>query len=76
VGLATELVQTGAAVLVVTEEPERAEGILNVTIGSIDRALAPAIAVLPSQLLAWRLAAIRGREPGTYRRATKVTTRE
>ena len=76
VGLATELVQTGAAVLVVTEEPERIDGVVNVTTGAIDRALAPAVSVLPSQLLAWRLAAIRGREPGTYRRATKVTTRE
>jgi glutamine---fructose-6-phosphate transaminase (isomerizing) len=76
VGLASELVQTGAAVLVVTEDPERIDGALNVATGAIDRALAPAVSLLPSQLLAWRLAAIRGREPGTYQRATKVTTRE
>src|SRR5580765_3372760 len=55
-----------AALIVATEEPERADGVVNVTTGSIDRALAPAVSVLPSQLLAWRLAAIRGREPGTY----------
>jgi len=51
-------------------------GALNVATGRLDRSLAPAVALMPSQLLAWRLATIRGREPGSYYRATKVTTRE
>jgi len=35
-----------------------------------------AVSILPVQLLAWRLAADRGRTPGAYTRASKVTTRE
>ena len=42
----------------------------------LDRALAPAVSIVPSQLLAWRLAALHGRRPGAYYRALKVTTRE
>ena len=88
VGLAGELLAAGVAVLLITEraeeEPAREpdgerrslEGALKVHTGPLDRALAPAVALLPSQLLAWRLASLRGREPGSYYRATKVTTRE
>jgi glucosamine--fructose-6-phosphate aminotransferase (isomerizing) len=76
VALAGELVAAGAGVLLVTEEDQSLEGALNVATGRLDRGLAPAVALVPSQLLAWRLAAIRGREPGSYYRATKVTTRE
>jgi hypothetical protein len=35
-----------------------------------------AVGVMPSQLLAWKLAGVRGRTPGAYTRASKVTTRE
>ena len=45
-------------------------------VGALDRALAPAVSVLPCQLLAWRLATTSGREPGAFHRATKVTTDE
>jgi glutamine---fructose-6-phosphate transaminase (isomerizing) len=79
VGLAAEMRAAGAGVVLVTEEAEDAEGLegaLKVTTGSLDRALAPAVSLLPSQLLAWRLASLRGRQPGSYYRATKVTTRE
>jgi glutamine---fructose-6-phosphate transaminase (isomerizing) len=76
VGLAAELTQTGAGVLLVTEEAEPLDGVLNVTTGALDRGLSPAVSVIPSQLLAWRLASLHGRRPGSYRRATKVTTRE
>jgi glucosamine--fructose-6-phosphate aminotransferase (isomerizing) len=76
VGLATELVASGASVLLITQEPEEREGAMNLATGALDRAVAPAVSLLPSQLLAWRLAAIRGRQPGSYYRATKVTTRE
>ncbi len=76
VGLAAELRDTGAGVLLLTEEPEPLDDVVNVTTGALDRGLASAVSVLPSQLLAWRLASLRGREPGSYRRATKVTTRE
>jgi glutamine---fructose-6-phosphate transaminase (isomerizing) len=87
VGLAEELAGGGAAVLVVEREAgaERAEpgsgdaplaGVHRVAIGEIDRLLAPAISIIPAQLLAWRLAVLRGRDPGSYRHASKVTTRE
>ena len=76
VALATELVAAGAGVVLVTEEDQGLVGALNVATGRLDRSLAPAVALMPSQLLAWRLATIRGREPGSYYRATKVTTRE
>jgi glucosamine 6-phosphate synthetase-like amidotransferase/phosphosugar isomerase protein len=38
--------------------------------------LAPAVAVIPLQLLAWRLAVEGGRDPGRMMRASKVTTTE
>ena len=78
-GLARELADEGTAVLLVVEEGSGIathEEIAEVTIGALDRAVAPAVSILPAQLLAWRLATIRGREPGAYYRASKVTTRE
>lgn len=74
--LADELIRMGAAVLTVTEATGGPAEALAVAIGPIDRALAPAVSILPAQLLAWRLAALSGREPGAYHRASKVTTRE
>jgi glutamine---fructose-6-phosphate transaminase (isomerizing) len=75
-GLAADLVATGAAVLVVTPDGEGPEGARLLAIGHLDRALAPAVSIVPVQLLAWRLAIQRGRTPGVLSRATKVTTRE
>jgi glutamine---fructose-6-phosphate transaminase (isomerizing) len=73
--LAGDLVESGAAVLVVS--PERAPaGALWVEVDRVDRTVAPAVSVIPAQLLAWRLAVERGRTPGVLTRATKVTTRE
>ncbi len=77
VALALELVRAGAAVLLVTSEKQSsAPGAVRLSIGSVSRSIAPAVSVLPSQLLAWRLAVLRGREPGSYVQASKVTTRE
>jgi glucosamine--fructose-6-phosphate aminotransferase (isomerizing) len=45
-------------------------------IGPLHRLLSPAAAIVPAQLLAWRLAILAGREPGSYRHAAKVTLRE
>ena len=75
-GLAEELLRAGAAVLVVTRDGGAPPGAARVVIGSLARTLAPAVSILPAQLLAWKLAMLRGREPGTYLRASKVTTRE
>ena len=47
-----------------------------VRIPSVDRLLSSAVSIVPIQLLAWRLANARGRVPGAYTRASKVTTRE
>jgi glucosamine--fructose-6-phosphate aminotransferase (isomerizing) len=80
-GLAEELVAAGCAVLVVTakgrENPGGVpQGALGVDVGELDGRLAPAASIVPAQLLAWCLAARRGRQPGTYARASKVTTVE
>jgi glucosamine--fructose-6-phosphate aminotransferase (isomerizing) len=75
-GLAAELSGHGTAVMVISSDgagPSRAE---RVAVGALDRLIAPAAAILPLQLLSWRLAVDRGREPGAYTIASKVTTRE
>jgi glucosamine--fructose-6-phosphate aminotransferase (isomerizing) len=74
-GLATDLIQANAAVMVVTSE-EAPAGSLGVRIDPVDRTLAPAVSIVPLQLLAWRLAIERGRTPGELTRAAKVTTHE
>ena len=76
IALAGELVDAGAAVLVVVDRGDVPAGSLRVETGPLDRALAPAVSILPAQLLAWKLAILRGRPPGSYVRASKVTTRE
>jgi glutamine---fructose-6-phosphate transaminase (isomerizing) len=75
-GLARELVDAGASVLVVTPDGEAPKGASSIATGYQDRALVSAVAIVPVQLLAWRLASVIGRTPGTYTRASKVTTRE
>jgi fructoselysine-6-P-deglycase FrlB-like protein len=72
--MARELRELGAAVLVIDGE-DGGEG-LTVGIGRLDRLVSPAVAIVPVQLLAWRLAGESGRPPGTYVHATKVTTVE
>jgi fructoselysine-6-P-deglycase FrlB-like protein len=71
--MADELRTLGTAVWTITAGVEAAGA---TDIGPIDRLLAPAVAIVPAQLLAWRLAVLAGREPGTYVHAAKVTTRE
>ena len=68
--LARDLREAGAAVLEIT----RGGGPFG--IGEIDRSIAPAVSIVPIQLFAHRLAIARGREPGMYVHAAKVTTRE
>ena len=75
-GLAADLVEAGTAVMVVTPDGEAPKGARAVATGYLDRALMSAVSVIPVQLLAWRLAAAHGRIPGSYTRASKVTTRE
>ena len=74
--LAEDLVHNGAAVAVVTDDAEAPGGALALPIGPTDRSLGSAVSLVPIQLLARRLASERGRDPGVYLRATKVTTRE
>ncbi|GIU99369.1 MAG: glucosamine--fructose-6-phosphate aminotransferase [Actinomycetota bacterium] len=74
--LAAELVEAGAAVLVVTPDGEAPKGAHPLATGYLDRALMSAVAIVPIQLLAWKLAVLAGRTPGAYTRASKVTTRE
>jgi glucosamine--fructose-6-phosphate aminotransferase (isomerizing) len=74
--LAQELVRLGSAVLLITAGGPAPEEITSVDVGELDRLVCPAAAVVPVQLLAWRLSVERGRAPGSYLHATKVTTRE
>ncbi len=75
-GIAADLVAAGAAVLVVSPDGTAPEGAAAFATGSLPRLLSPAAAILPVQLLAWRMAVDRGYQPGTYTVAAKVTTRE
>ena len=70
------LLRAGAGVVLVTIDDAGPSGAMSVAIGLTDRALSPAVSILPSQLLAWRLAVRHGRRPGAYYRGVKVTTRE
>jgi glucosamine--fructose-6-phosphate aminotransferase (isomerizing) len=76
VGLTEELLAAGASVALVSREGDGPAAALRVPIGDISRALAPAVAIVPAQLLAWQLAVLGGREPGSFVLASKVTTRE
>ncbi|HEY3214080.1 MAG TPA: SIS domain-containing protein [Actinomycetota bacterium] len=75
-GLAADLVETGAPAVVLSSRGDVPAGALGVRIPSVDRLLSSAVSIVPIQLLAWRLANTRGRVPGAYTRASKVTTRE
>jgi glucosamine--fructose-6-phosphate aminotransferase (isomerizing) len=74
--LGAHLANLGSAVLVVTTGGAAPAGTMSIPIGSLDRLLSPAAAVVPAQLFAWRLSVERGRTPGSYVHASKVTTRE
>jgi len=74
--LTADLARLGAAVLIVTTDGAAPSGAMPIAIGSFDRLLSPAVAVVPAQLLAWRLSLATGRTPGSYVHASKVTTRE
>jgi glucosamine--fructose-6-phosphate aminotransferase (isomerizing) len=74
--LGRELVDAGAAVILITTGSEGLEGARVFPIAKVDRGLASAAAIVPIQLLAWQLALDRGYSPGSYTVATKVTKRE
>ena len=75
---AAELAADGAAVLLIGGGDGTAAmpGVESVDVGVVDRMLAPAVSVIPLQLLAWRLGIDRGRRSGEFIRAAKVTMRE
>ena len=74
--LAADLVKAGVAVLHVACDGPAVDGAETIRIGPVDRLLASAPAIVPVQLLAWRLAVDRGFDPGTYTRGSKITTHE
>jgi glutamine---fructose-6-phosphate transaminase (isomerizing) len=74
--LAGEIAAAGAAVLVLSEDGDAPSGARGVAIGAVDPGLRPAVAIIPVQLLAWRLARERSLTPGAFALASKVTTRE
>jgi len=73
---ATELSRAGASVLLIEREGRAPSFEAQIAIGDVARALAPAVATLPFELLAWRVAVDRGFDPGMLHIASKVTTRE
>ncbi len=73
---AAELAATGAAVMIVGPSAEPPDRVAGLAVGGPGGILAPGIALVPVQLLARALAAARGREPGAFTRAAKVTVRE
>lgn len=73
---AAELADGPAVVVVVGDDGAAVAGAGAVAIGRVDRRLAPAVAMIPFQLLARELAIGRGRRPGEFSVASKVTTRE
>ncbi len=75
-GLARDLVAAGASVMVIGSTDGAPSESVAVPIEPLDRTIAPAVAVIPFQLLAWRVAVERGLDPGMLSIATKVTTRE
>jgi glucosamine--fructose-6-phosphate aminotransferase (isomerizing) len=71
--LASEVAALGGAAIVLSplgDEPGE------IAVGDLHRLVAPAVAAIPFELLAWQLARRRGRRPGEFTVATKVTTRE
>ena len=73
---AAELAAGPASVVVIAGDGAGLSGAHSVAIGRVDRRLAPAVAMIPFQLLARELAIARGRRPGEFSFASKVTTRE
>jgi glucosamine--fructose-6-phosphate aminotransferase (isomerizing) len=77
---AAELAAGPTHVVVVGHDPEPSgvygSTAASIAIGPVDRRLAPAVAMIPFQLLARELAIARGRRPGEFNVASKVTTRE
>jgi glucosamine--fructose-6-phosphate aminotransferase (isomerizing) len=74
--LADDLVKAGAAVMQISCEGAPPPGAEGISLGPVDRLLAAAPAIVPVQLLAWRLAVDRGFDPGTYTRGAKITMHE
>jgi glucosamine--fructose-6-phosphate aminotransferase (isomerizing) len=73
--LAEDLTAAGAAVLMI-EPGDGGSPVPSVATGEVEASLGPAVAMVPLQLLSWRLAVQRGRNPSSLTLATKVTTRE
>jgi glutamine---fructose-6-phosphate transaminase (isomerizing) len=74
--LTAEVARHRTAVLVVANAQGLADAARTLAIGRVEPLMACAVAVIPAQLLAWRLARALGRRPGEFRLASKVTTEE
>lgn len=74
--LADELVDAGAALLVVTRDGVGPAAAYRIATGPLDPMVAPAVAVVPFQLLAWHLATRTRLRPGELLVGSKVTRQE
>jgi glucosamine--fructose-6-phosphate aminotransferase (isomerizing) len=66
VRLAADLAAAGAKVLLIGPGPSTGPEVLSLSVGSADPTLAPAAAIVPIQILAWRLAVDRGQRSGAF----------
>ena len=73
---AAELCGGPASVVVIGQDRDPRSPARSIAIGRVDRRLAPAVALIPFQLLARELAIARGRQPGQFSLASKITIRE
>jgi glucosamine--fructose-6-phosphate aminotransferase (isomerizing) len=73
---AAELSAGPTSVVVIGHDGAPPGSARSIVIGPVDRRLAPAVAMIPFQLLARELAIARGRQPGEFSMASKITTRE
>lgn len=76
IGIAADLARAGAGVLVAGRTWGAPAGSQQVPLTDVGRALSAALAVVPFQLFAWRLALRGSRRPGSFAIGSKVTTRE
>lgn len=75
-GIAADLLRAGAGVLVIGQTADAPTGAEQIRVADVGRALCPALAAVPFQLLAWQLAVHRSSRPGSFTVGSKVTTSE
>lgn len=74
--IAADLMRAGASVLVIGPPAASPGAVGAISLTDVGRAMSAALAAVPFQMLAWRLAVQRGGAPGSFTVGSKVTTSE